>query len=444
MSESGLEILIILLLLIFLSGVFSLSESSIVSARKARLQQRASDGDAGAFNALQLAENPSNFLSTIRMGITLIGILAGAIGGVGISKLTASWFDEIPLLEPYAASIGIAIAVLAITFFILIFGELVPRRLALHNPERVASMIAGPMSLFSRIFSPIVYVMSTATDLVLRLIGIKPNLEPLITEEELQVLIDQGTQAGVFEESEQDMVQGIFSLNDRRIFSLMTPRSEIAWLDVNDTHEEIRQKIEESPYSRFPVCEDSLDTIIGVIEARDLLLESLHGSPLELKRNLQKPVYIPETALASRVLELFKSEDAELLLVVDEFGSVQGLVTVFDIIEEIVGDIDAPPQATQRQDGSWLLDGMLEVEDFKEIFNLRYLPDEDEYETLSGFVMLNLGRVPESADKFEWSGLRFEVMDMDGKRVDKVLVTIVPKVTDSKKIDEYDSNSPSI
>lgn len=443
MSESGLEILI-LLLLIFLSGVFSLSESSVVSARKARLQQRASDGDAGAFTALQLAENPNNFLATIRMGITLIGILMGAIGGVGISKSTASWFAEIPFLEPYAATIGIAIVVLAITFLTLIFGELVPKRLAFHSPERVAAMIAGPMSLFSRIFSPIVHVMSTATDLVLRLVGIKPNLEPPITEEELQVLIDQGTQAGVFEESEQDMVQGIFSLNDRRIFSLMTPRSEIAWLDVNDTPEEIRQKIEESPYSRFPVCEDSLDTILGIIEARDLLLESLHGTPLQLQRNLQKPVYIPETALASRVLELFKSDDAELLLVVDEFGSIQGLVTVFDIIEEIVGDIDAPPQATQRQDGSWLLDGMLEVEDFKEIFNLRYLPDEDEYETLSGFVMLNLGRVPVETDKFEWNGLSFEVMDMDGKRVDKILVTLVPKATEPKIIDKDDPNSPSI
>jgi putative hemolysin len=443
MSESGLQILI-LLLLIFLSGVFSLSESSVVSARKARLQERANDGDAGAFNALQLAENPNNFLATVRMGITLIAILMGAIAGVSVSKLPASWFAEIPFLAPYAANIGIAIVVLAITFLTLIFGELLPKRLAFHSPERVAAMIAGPMSLVSRIFSPIVQAMSTATDLVLRLLGIQPNLEPPITEEELQVLIDQGTQAGVFEESEQDMVQGIFSLNDRRIFSLMTPRSEIAWLDVNDTPEEIRQKIEESPYSRFPVCEDSLDTILGIIEARDLLLESLHGTPLQLQRNLQKPVYIPETALASRVLELFKSDDAELLLVVDEFGSIQGLVTVFDIIEEIVGDIDAPPQATQRQDGSWLLDGMLEVEDFKEIFNLRYLPDEDEYETLSGFVMLNLGRVPTAADKFEWNGLNFEVMDMDGKRVDKVLVTIVPKATDPKIIEKDDPNSPSI
>lgn len=428
MSESGLEILIIFLL-VLLNGLFALSEMSVVSSRKARLLQRANDGDVGAFNALQLTENPNNFLSTIQIGITLIGILSGAVGGVGISKLLASWIDNIEILAPYATTIGIAIVVLVITFLTLILGELVPKRLALHSPERIASIIAAPMSMLSRVFSPIVKSLSFTTDLVLRMMGVKPNIEPPITEEEIQVLIDQGTQAGVFEESEQDMVQGIFSLNDRRIFSLMTPRSEIAWLDINDTPEEIRQKIEESPYSRFPVCEDSLDTIVGIIEARELLLESLHGTPLQLKRNLQKPVYIPETALASRVLELFKSEDAELLLVVDEFGSVQGLVTVFDIIEEIVGDIDTPPQATQRQDGSWLLDGMLEVEDFKEIFNLRHLPDEDEYETLSGFVMLNLGRVPAVADRFEWNGLNFEVMDMDGKRVDKILVTLVPKAT---------------
>lgn len=427
MSESGLEILIILLL-VLLNGIFSLSEMSVVSSRRVRLQQRANEGDAGAFNALQLSENPNNFLSTIQIGITLIGVLSGAVGGVGISKILAEWIDDIPILAPYATTIGLALVVLVITFLTLILGELVPKRLALHSPERIASMIAAPMSVLSRIFSPLVHVMSATTDLVLRMLGVKPNLEPPITEEEIQVLIDQGTQAGVFDVAEQDMVQGIFSLNDRRIFSLMTPRSEIAWLDINDTHEEIRQKIEESPYSRFPVCEDSLDIIIGIIEARDLLLESLHGQTLQLKRNLQQPVYIPETALASRVLELFKSEDAELLLVIDEFGSVQGLVTVFDIIEEIVGDIDAPPQATQRQDGSWLLDGMLEVEDFKEIFNLRHLPDENEYETLSGFVMLNLGRVPQAADMFEWNGLTFEVMDMDGKRVDKVLVTSKPKI----------------
>jgi putative hemolysin len=296
------------------------------------------------------------------------------------------------------------------------------------------------MNVISRLFSPLVRMLSGLTDLVVRLLGVTPSDEPPVTEEELQVLLDQGTQAGVFEESEQDMVEGVFRLNDRRVGSLMTPRSEIAWLDVNDTPDEIRLQIEENPYSRFPVCEDSLDNVIGVIEARDLLLESLHGEPLQLKRNLQAPVYIPETALASKSLDLFKFGTAEMMLVVDEFGSTQGLLTIFDILEEIVGDIDNEPQATQRQDGSWLLDGMLSIDDFKEIFNLRHLPDEDEYETLGGFVMLHLGRVPTAADRFDWGGLTFEVMDMDGKRVDKVMVMIKPvnpAQTDAKQ-DEGD------
>jgi putative hemolysin len=219
------------------------------------------------------------------------------------------------------------------------------------------------------------------------------------------------------------MVEGIFSLNDRRVGSIMTPRNEIAWLDINDSHDEIRHQIEENPYSRYPVCSDSLDNVLGIIEARALLMESLQGQPLQLKHNLQTPVYIPETALASKSLEMFKFGSAELMLVVDEFGSTQGLVTIYDILEEIVGTMDSEPQATQRQDGSWLLDGMLSIEDFKEIFDMNDLPDEDEIETLGGFIMLRLGKVPQATDKFEFEGFTFEVMDMDGKRVDKVLVT---------------------
>jgi putative hemolysin len=335
--------------------------------------------------------------------------------------------EKIPVFQPYAHSIALGTVVVLITLFTLLLGELIPKRLALHSPEDFASAIAGPMNFVSWFFSPLVGLLSGVTDLSLRLLGVRPGEDLPVTEEELQVLLDQGTQAGVFEESEQDMVEGIFRLNNRRVGSLMTPRTEIAWLDVNDTPDEIRQQIEESLYSRFPVCEDSLDNVLGIIEARDLLLESLHGEPLLLKRNLQEPAYIPETALASKSLEKFKTGSAEMMLVVDEFGSIQGLLTIFDILEEIVGDIDnSDPQATQRQDGSWLLDGMLPIDELKEIFNIRHLPDEEEYETLGGFVMLHLGRVPQAADHFEWSGLSFEVMDMDGKRVDKVLVMLKP------------------
>jgi len=241
------------------------------------------------------------------------------------------------------------------------------------------------------------------------------------------VLIDQGTQAGVFEESEQDMVEGVFSLGDQRVYSLMTPRPDIVWLDIDDSLEEIREKIAGCSLSRFPVREGSLDAIVGVVKARDLLVQSLNGEPLVLKDLLNPAFFVPETMLASKALEILKEKGTDILLVIDEFGALQGLLTINDILEEIVGEMEIDePQATQRQDGSWLLDGMLEVDEFKDIFELPPLPHESEYETLSGFIMMSLGRVPQATDRFEWHGLNFEVMDMDGRRVDKVLVTKLP------------------
>jgi len=298
----------------------------------------------------------------------------------------------------------------------------------LRDPESVSSMVARPMLFFSKIFSPFVKLLSFSTEWILKVMGVKPNLDAPVTEEELHLLIDQGTQAGVFDESEQDMVEGIFSLGDSRVYSLMTPRTELVWLDITDTIEEIRQKIADCPYSRFPVRQDSLETILGIVKSRDLLVESLSGKEVDLKALLKPVHFIPETMFASRALELFKEKNTELLLVVDEFGGLQGLLTINDILEEIVGAMEfEEPQATQRQDGSWLLDGMLEVDEFKELFNFTSVPHEDEYETLSGFVMTSLGRVPQAAEHFEWNGYRFEVMDMDGRRVDKVLVTTLPK-----------------
>jgi putative hemolysin len=423
----GLEIVIIFVL-ILLNGVFALSEASIMSSRKARLQQRSNEGDQASKTALELTEHPTRFLSTVQIGITLIGVLAGAVGGATLAAALAPFIASIPVLAPFAQPIALTIVVVLITFFSILFGELVPKRLALQNPERVARIVAGPMMVVAALFKPFVWLLTTCTHLVLRLLGVKPSSEPPVTEEEIQVLLDQGMQAGVFEETEQDMVEGVFRMHDRRAFSIMTPRSEVVWLDVKDTPEEIQRAIEESQFSIFPVCEDSLDNVLGTIKARDLLLESLHGEPLALKRNLQPINYIPETSFASRALEIFKAGAVEMLIVVDEFGSLQGILTISDILEEIVGDIETgEPQATQRQDGSWLLDGMLDVDDFKDIFNVRRLPDEDEYETLGGFIMTQLGRVPAAADRFEWNGLNFEVVDMDGNRVDKILVSTKPK-----------------
>jgi putative hemolysin len=322
----------------------------------------------------------------------------------------------------------LSIVVIILTIVSILIGELLPKRLALHSPETVASILAGPMTVISKVLTPIVWLFGFVTDALLRLMGVEPSTEPPVTEEEIHLMIDQGTQAGVFEEAEQDMVAGVFSLGDQRVYSLMTPRTDIVYLDINDTIEEIRTKIADSGFSRFPVRQDSLDTILGLVKASDMLVRSLGGEAIKLKDLLKPAFFIPETMLASRALEIFKEKGTEILLVIDEFGGIQGLLTINDILEEIVGQIEMEePQATQRQDGSWLLDGMLQVDEFKEIFKLNALPHEDEYETLSGFVMMSLGRVPQSADHFDWQGLRFEVIDMDGRRVDKVLVTTLPQ-----------------
>jgi len=270
--------------------------------------------------------------------------------------------------------------------------------------------------------------LSFSTESVLRVLGVKLSEEPPVTEEEIQLLIDQGTEAGIFEESEHDMVEGVFSLGDQRVYSLMTPRTDIVWLDIDDTVEEIRLKITENDFSRFPVRQGTLDVILGIVKARDLLAPTLGGETIVLKDILRPAFYVPETMQASRALEILKEKGTDMLLVIDEFGGLQGLLTINDILEEIVGEMEIDePQATQRQDGSWLLDGMLEVDEFKEIFNFQILPHENEYETLSGFVMMFLGRVPQVTDYFEWNNFNFEVIDMDGRRVDKVLVTTLPQ-----------------
>jgi len=420
----------IILAIILINAVFVLSEMSVASSRKARLQQRANDGDRRAGTALKLIQNPNLFLSTVQIGITLVGVLVGAIGGLALSEPLTAVLRRVPILQESANTLAIAIVVLTIAFFTIVLGELVPKRIALHNPEQIASVLAGPMIVVSKIFAPFVWLLGRITDFILKLIGIKPGAELPVTEEEIHLLIDQGTQAGVFEEAEQDMVEGVFSLGDQRVYSLMTPRTDIIYLDINDSIEEIRRKIAESGFSRFPVRQDSLDVILGIVRARDMLVRSLGGEQIRLKDLLQPAFFIPETTLASRALEIFKEKGTELLLVIDEFGGIQGLLTINDILEEIVGQIELEgPQATQRQDGSWLLDGMLEVDEFKDIFKLNALPHEDEYETLSGFVMMSLGRVPQTADHFDWQGLRFEVIDMDGRRVDKVLVTTLPQRT---------------
>ena len=433
MSEIPIETnfsggLIAIAILLLLNGVLAMAETALLSVRKTRLQNQLNKGDARAGLVLKLTENPNQFLSVIQIGITSIDLLIGALTGATLGVWINMELERFPILAPYSEIISIVVGVLPVTYLSLVLGELVPKRLALRDPEGVSEMVAGSMSFFSIVFSPFVKLLSFSTEAILKLMGVKASEEPPVTEEEIHLLIDQGKQAGVFEESEQDMVEGIFSLGDSRVYSLMTPRTEIVWLDIADSIEEIREKIAECSYSRFPVRQDSLETIVGIVKSRDLLVESLSGKEIDLKTLIKPAYFIPETMFASRALELFKEKNTEILMVVDEFGGLQGLLTINDVLEEIVGAMEfEEPQATQRQDGSWLLDGMLEVDEFKELFNFVTLPHEDEYETLSGFVMTLLGRVPQPADNFEWNTYRFEVMDMDGRRVDKVLVTTLPK-----------------
>jgi len=423
------EVAIIVLLLI-VNGAFSMSEMAIVSARKARLKQQADRGDGRALAALRLSESPDDFLATVQVGITLVGILAGAFGGATISEELTPVLQRIPAIAPYADSIAFAVVVLAITYLSLVIGELVPKRLALNHPESIARAVARPMQWLSKLSSPAVRLLSVSTKAVMRLLGARPSAEPQVTEEEIRILIRQGAQSGVLEEAERRMVENIFHLGDLRVRSLMTPRPDIVWLEISDSPETIRRKLKESEMSRYPVCQDNLDNVLGTVRAKDLLAEKLADRPLDLKSALRRPLFVPEMMPALRALEQFKKSGNHIAIVIDEHGGTQGLVTHHDILEAIAGEIEPTTEtedqpAVRREDGSWLLDGALPVHEFKEILGLRKLPGEDrgEYHTLGGFVMFMLGRIPVVSDQFEHGGMRFEVMDMDGRRVDKVLAS---------------------
>lgn len=428
-----IEILLIILLIAG-NGLLAMSELAVVSSRKVRLQHLVDRGDPRARVALKLANEPNQFLSTVQIGITLVGILAGAFGGATIAEQLAISLENIPLLAPYSEAIGVAVVVLAITYFSLVFGELLPKRLALSNPERIASILARPMRFLSIIAAPAVRILSFSTDSVLRIAGIKPSTEIPVTEDEIRMLIRQGTAVGVFEETEEDLIKNVFRLGDRRVSALMTPRHEIVWLDIDDIPELNQRRVAESGQSRFPVCQGSIDKIVGVVRATDLLAQLVNGKPLEIGVAMRQPLVIPESMRALKALELFRKTGRHLALIVDEHGGIEGLITHHDILAAIVGDIPlvgepVELQIQQREDGSWLIDGTLLIDEFREMFRLKRLPSEEDgiYQTLGGFIMSYLGRVPSVGEHFEWNRLRFEVVDMDGRRIDKVLVSTPKK-----------------
>jgi magnesium and cobalt exporter, CNNM family len=427
---------LVIFLLIAANGFLAMSEIAIVASRRARLQQSANSGDTGARSALELAAHPNRFLATVQVGITLVGILVGAFGGATLAHRIERLAIEVPVLAPYGGIIGVGAVVVGVTFFSLILGELAPKRIALVHAERIASAVAGPMHFLSLITAPLVRLLSASTDLVLRIVKVKPSLEPQVTPEEIKILVEQGTALGVFEESEQDMIEGVLRLDERPIGAFMTPRTQMVWIDVGDPPEVLRAKIVNSRHSRFPVIQGNFDTVLGIVAAKDILMQSLSGQPTNIRQALGPPLFVPETASALKVLDLFKREGTHFALVTDEYGGIQGLVTDRDILEAIVGELpsrDEPsePEVTVREDGSRLVDGLLNVDRLKEILEMDTLPDEESgrYHTVSGFMMTQLGGIPAVGEFFQWKGFRFEVVDMDGRRVDKVLIA---RVQDSK------------
>lgn len=426
--------IVVIFTLIMVNGLLSMSEIALVSVRQNRLQQRAMVGDKNAETALKLAQNPTVFLSTVQIGITLVGVLTSVFGGARIAGNIGAFLNNYPLLAPYSGVLSLFIVVLLITYFTLVLGELVPKRLGLNRPEKVASSVAFPMQTLSRITAPLVRFLSFSTEMVLRLLRVRPSDEPAVTDDDVKALLQQGAEAGIFEEAEEDMVSGIFRLSDLRAGALMTPRSQIVWLDLEDSLEVNQNKIVESVYSRFPVARGGLDDWIGIVQSKMLLSQVLNGQTLDIMSNLTKPLVIPESMLALRVLELFKQTGVHTAFVIDEFGTLQGMITIFDILEAIVGEIPVEGEplenlAIQRDDGSWLIDGTLSIDQFKEIFDVDELPDEERgyYQTLAGFIITFLGRIPAAGDRFEWLGLLFEIVDMDGFRIDKIIVSRLPE-----------------
>lgn len=423
--------ILILLLLIALNGVFAMSEIAIVSARRVRLEHAADRGSRGAAAALLLAASPTRFLSTVQVGITLIVIISGAFGEATLADDLAGFIARAPSLQPYAHLIAITVVVLSITFLSVVVGELIPKRLALHAPEKVAAIIAGPMTFLSRIASPFISVLSGSTDAILRLVGVRAeDKSDEVTADDIRGLIEQGTQAGVFLEKERELVERIFRLADQRVTSLMVPRADIVWLDADASADRIRLAVATESHSHFPVCRKGLDNLLGVVHLKDMVKAGLLQKAIDLKILARHPMFVPESMPALRVLEEFRRGQTHIAFVLDEYGVLAGLITLNDLVESMLGQMarqgeDTEPMVVKRADGSWLLDGALPVADLKSLMQVDALPHEKRttFNTLAGFVMTHLGRVPRTGDTFTWERYRFEIVDMDRHRIDKVMLS---------------------
>lgn len=419
--------IIILGFLILLNGLFSMSEIALVSARKARLESQSERGDRKARLALELSNHPETFLSSVQIGITLISIITGVYSGERFSKDLQPVIEKVSLVRPYAEAISTTLIVIVVTFVSIIFGELIPKRIGLLRSEKIAKTVAGPMRFFSRLFHPIVWLLNKTSNLFFRIFNIRRLKEDAVTEEEIKTLITEGAEAGTIDEAEQEIIERVFHLGDRNITSLMTHRSDIIWFGLDDNEDAIKEKILQEPHSSYPICDGTIDDIKGVVSIKDLYV-SPDITPF---RDLMKPaLFIPENNSPYQVLEKFKESKIHSAFIVDEYGSILGLLTLNDILEAIVGDMPQPDvsdyEIRKRDDGTYLVDGQIPFYDFLTRFEKTEWMHEGEhdFDTLAGFILHELERIPKPGDKLDWKGFRIEVMDMDGHRIDKLLVTL--------------------
>ena len=435
----------ILFALICLNGLFAMSEIALVTARKARLQKLIDEGDSGAAAAVKLGEDPTRFLSTIQIGITSIGVLNGIVGEAALAEPLSMWLMALGLSPTVASYTATGFVVLTITYFSIVVGELVPKRIGQSHPETFARLVARPIHVLAVATQPFVWLLSASTRGLLRAMGVKESKGTPVTEEEIHAMLVEGTSAGVIESHEHTMVRNVFRLDDRQIGSLMVPRADIMCLDVDDNFAENLSRIEESDHARFPVVQGGIENILGVINARQWLARALKDPAQQLRdQPLQSPLYVPETITGMELLDNFRLSDVHMAFVIDEYGEVQGIITLQDLIEAITGEFQPrDPEtswAVQRDDGSWLLDGHIPVPELKDRLNLDEVPEEERgrYHTLSGMIMLLSGALPQVSDVVEWEGWRLEIVDMDGRAIDKVLATRLTSTPEASAVEASD------
>jgi len=423
--------LIILFILVLINGLFAMAETAVVSSRKSRLKHRALAGNSAARAAYKLAKNPARFLATIQIGITVIGIMSGAFAEDRLSATVAGWVRELPYIGKYEDGISTAVLVILLTYFSLVIGELVPKRIALMYPESIAAFCAMPMRWISQITSPLVKLLDISSAAILRVLGIRTPREEAMSPQELKVLIEEGANAGIFDQTEQDIVTNVFRLAERRTSAIMTPRTEIVYLDASDSPEVVRAKILENPHAFYPIVEHHLDHVMGVLSAKDIMARVLAGQDIEPTALMHRALIVPESISILQMLDSFRQNPAQIAFVADEYGSILGIVTQNQVVEAIVGEMPNleerhEPDMVMRDNGSYLVNGSMAADDLAEKLGLPELPERNHYDTIGGFALLQLQRIPSVGDKFHWGGATFEIVDMDGKRIDKILVSLAP------------------